>query len=70
MSKNLNSLGYQAFSNCTNLEEIILPRNLKQVGGEIFNNCYKLRIYCEIESLPSTWSENWNATNRPVTWGY
>jgi hypothetical protein len=35
-----------------------------------FHNCSSLRIYCEVESQPSEWSNSWNYSNRPVVWGF
>lgn len=48
----LEKIWYWGFSNCTNLETVILPSNLKTIGEEAFKNCPKLSTitYKENES--------------------
>ena len=43
LSKNLTEIPYGAFSNCTNLVEIILPDNLTHVDTNAFSDCTNLR---------------------------
>ena len=42
-SKNLTEIPYGAFSNCTNLTEIILPDNITHVDTNAFSDCTNLR---------------------------
>ena len=59
-----------AFYGCNNLERIVIPINTTYLGKNIFEKCSKLTIYCEAESKPEGWNENWNIDNRTVVWGY
>ena len=49
----VTEMGYYAFSNCTNLREVIFNDGLKKIGREAFNNCTSL----ENIALPSTVTE-------------
>lgn len=60
----------RAFTDCGNLEEIIIPKSVKNMGANVFSNCSVLVIYCEAESKPKNWDENWNVDNCNVVWGY
>jgi len=40
------------------------------IGKWAFAYCNSLTIYCEAESQPEGWSEDWNYSNCPVEWGY
>lgn len=41
--KNVIGIGKEAFSGCTNLEEIKLSENVRQIGGRAFYNCSNLK---------------------------
>ena len=61
---------YDAFYNCTSLINIIISSNIKKIGFDAFYNCTSLVIYCEVESKPSGWyDEFWYNSNRPIYWG-
>ena len=49
----LNSISDEAFSGCSNLASIILPRNLIKIGNRAFTGCQKLSTL----SLPASVSE-------------
>lgn len=57
-----------AFWNCSNLTKILIPTYLENISSNVFKSCDNLTIYCEVESKPDTWDENWNPDNRPVVW--
>ena len=61
------SIHCDAFSFC-NLESIIIPKNVQIIESGSFEGCWRLTIYCEIESQPNNWDEDWNPDNRPVFW--
>ncbi len=60
--------GY-AFSGCSSLTSIEIPRGVTSIGYYAFYECY-LTIYCEAKSKPSGWDSNWNPDKRPVVWNY
>lgn len=69
----LTKIGDYAFSNCKSLKQVFIPKNVKTIGRCIFE-CWDLSgnsapnsfvdssmvIYCEAESKPDGWSDNWN----------
>ena len=42
---------------------------MTSIGDSAFCYCSSLTIYCEEESKPDGWNENWNTSNRPIVWG-
>ena len=66
----IESIGIGAFSYCRLLEDIIIPNSVTSIGSDAFWNCDILTIYCEVESKPDGWADNWNPDGRPVVWGY
>jgi len=38
----VEEIGEEAFANCSNLQEIVIPSNVKQIGEAAFSNCVKL----------------------------
>ncbi len=61
---------YKAFSYCTSLTKITIPDTVTSIGSYAFYYCTSLTIYCEAESKPSSWDENWNFSSCKVIWGY
>ena len=61
----LLSIGRDAFSG--NLTSVKIPATVTYIGPNAFSSD-TLTIYCEAESQPSGWEENWNAGNRPIVW--
>ena len=70
LPENLKTISNDAFFACANLKEIVIPKNVETIGKRAFYGCYKLKIYCEAESKPDGWSDEWNPNDRPVVWGY
>ena len=71
----LTSIGEDAFY-CKNLSSIRIPASVISIGrgafflsGEVGSDrCYGMTIYCEAESQPSGWDNDWNDSNCPVVW--
>ena len=66
----VNTIGSYAFGNCNALTQIVIPKTVTRIDANAFQNCSNLNIFCEASSKPSGWSDTWNSSNRPVTWGY
>lgn len=62
----LQSIGKEAFYNSVCLTEIVIPKTVITISADAFKNCNNLTIYCEQDSIPSTWDTTWNSANRPV----
>ena len=64
------SISSDAFIHCSNLTNVIISNNVTSIKNDAFYNCSNLTIFCEAESKPDTWDEDWNRSNCPVVWGY
>ena len=69
LSNNVTTIDTYTFYNCTSLTSIVIPIGVTTVKNNAFNGCSNLTIYCEANSKPSGWENNWNATNCSVIWG-
>ena len=63
------NIGRAAFANCTALTEIIIPESVETIDAYAFAYCENLTIYCEVESKPDGWNDDWNSENCPIVWG-
>lgn len=63
-------IGYNAFEKCVNLTSVLIRSGVVFVGRNAFSNCGIFNIYCEAESKPLAWHDEWNSGNLPVIWGY
>lgn len=74
----MTSIGGKAFSECSSLTSIIIPKNVSYVGSDAFSGCDKINLYCEAISKPSNWDNNWNRYTgllgipqyHTIVWGY
>ena len=66
----IESIGRYAFSGCEGLTDIFIPASVTSMEIDVFMNCPNLTIYCEAESQPAGWRENWNSGGCTVVWGY
>ena len=57
-----------AFKNCDKLKTIIVPSSVLVIHLDVFYNCSVLTVYCETQSKPAGWSDDWNAIGNPVVW--
>lgn len=56
----VTSIKFYAFSACSGLTEATIPASVTYMGWNVFKGCGKLQnIYCEAESLPSGWEQDW-----------
>lgn len=74
ISSKLKGIEGDSFRNCISLTEFNIPISVTWVGSYSFSGCTNLTIYCEAESQPSGWSEDWNydltnSTYIDVVWG-
>ncbi len=60
-----------AFYKVQNLNAVFIPNSVKVVGSYVFSSSSSdLYIFCEAESQPADWLEDWNFYDCPVVWGY
>ncbi len=64
-------IGANALYGCISLTDIAIPDSVTTVGNNVFEFCYDLSdIYCEAESQPADWDENWLGNcGATVHWG-
>ncbi len=68
LPQGLSEIGASAFSNC-DLKNIIIPQSVSKIDGPIFYNTNSVKIYCQAQSKPDGWNDNWNDNRPNVTWG-
>ena len=72
LPKELKKIGDYAFRGCSSLKSIVIPSTVSEMGENVFEYCTSLEtIYCQAESKPGTWHENWlEDCDADVIWGY
>ncbi len=63
-------IGRAAFYGCINLTSINIPSNVTEIGEGVFCNSQNLVVYCEVESKPDSWDDEWAQNVKEVIWGY
>ena len=69
IGENVTTIGSRAFYNCSMLNSIIIPASVTSIGNCAFFKSIYLTIYCEAESKPSGWDNNWFSGQSGI-WGY
>ena len=64
----VESIEKNAFYDFKNLTSIVIPSNVLYIDSEAFVGRESLTIYCEAESKPNGWNENWDVYNYPIVW--
>lgn len=59
LPSSLEAMHEQAFSNCTQLREIVIPASVTTMGRGMFGGCTG-NIYCEQALRPTTWEGEWS----------
>lgn len=54
------NIGKGAFSGCTGLKEVYLPKGVYRIENYAFNGCTEVVVYCEDEKMPLTWGAYWD----------
>ena len=72
LPKSVEAIEKYAFSGCTALERMYIPQSVTLVEECILDDCKNVTVYCEAESKPDGWSDDWLAGSENVTvvWGY
>ena len=70
LPSSLTTIDDDCFYGCESLTSIVIPNSVTAIGENAFLYCDSLTIKAEATQKPQGWHENWNPSNRPVTWGY
>lgn len=54
-------IGQGAFSYCRKMEAIFIPNSVTTIEDRAFLTCPNLKIYCEAESQPEDWVDNYDS---------
>ena len=57
-----------AFSSCAALDNLFIPKSVTTFLKDAFNGTAGLTIYCEVESKPDGWYDNWSGYFSDVVW--
>ena len=67
----IKKLGNWVFYRCTSLESVVIPKSVTNIEYSIFEGCTSInKIYCEAESKPDGWDDDWNRYGIDVVWGH
>ncbi len=62
------TFGTTVFDNCSALTALSIPKEVTTLPANVIGNASNLVIYCEAQSKPSGWDDNWNSTGCTVRW--
>ncbi len=65
----LEKIGFRTFENCSRLKYIFIPASVSDIDFGLFSNTLHVNIFCQTQSKPDGWNDNWNDNRPNVTWG-
>ena len=65
----LEKIGFRTFENCSRLKYIFIPASVSDIDFGLFSNTLHVNIFCQAQSKPDGWNDNWNDNRPNVTWG-
>lgn len=67
----LKKIEKNAFYYCKSLKSVVIPASVETIGYNAFDSENMTDIYCEAESAPEGWDEDWSAGFcGTIHWGY
>ena len=63
----LTTIEQYAFQNCLKLQKAFIPKSVITIGEGAFYACGKSILYIESDSIPSTWSVNFNPSKAKLS---
>ena len=68
LPSNLTTMHEETISG-SKVVEVFVPNTVTETLRNVFDGVPGLTIYCEAESKPDSWSDDWNECGVPVVWG-
>lgn len=66
----VTSIGINAFEYCESMKSVFIPKGVTTIGLSAFSSLASdATIYCEDESKPAGWADNWTDCQN-IVWGY
>ncbi|MDE7216307.1 MAG: leucine-rich repeat domain-containing protein [Clostridia bacterium] len=65
----LEKIGFRAFEDCRRLKYIFIPDSVSDINFGLFSNTLYVNIFCQAQSKPDGWDDNWNSNRPNLTWG-
>ncbi|MBQ7761661.1 MAG: leucine-rich repeat domain-containing protein [Clostridia bacterium] len=76
LPSSVTSIGEKAFYHCESLRSVYIPKSVEAIGKNAFYMCNELKVYCEADSKPQAWDNDWLGVGIPtekklkkVLWG-
>ena len=63
LNQGLKEIGEKAFNGCVNLRKIVIPKSVEVIYSEAFTST---AVYCEVESKPDGWEDDFAVENAKV----
>lgn len=63
VNEGLKEIGEKAFNGCVNLRKIVIPKSVEVIYSEAFTST---AVYCEAESKPNGWADDFAVENAKV----
>lgn len=63
----LTTIEQYAFQNCLRLQKAFIPKSVLTIGDGAFYACSKATLYIEANSIPATWSINFNPSKAKLS---